>query len=149
MNKIWITYLFLIIGCLTAKSQDCSYSVIEACMNGDDAVTITLNIDAKDKKNLEKEAAFAALKVIMFDGVPNTRFNRPFMKDGYKSVYAQHPSYFQTLYNTNASDYVSNFETLTKFKKSDNKTTKVKLTVKPLWLRRNLENNGIIKRMGL
>ena len=92
---------------------------------------------------------FAALKVILFDGIPNTKYSRPLMKEGYQSVYAQHPSYFQLLYNTNASDYVSNFESLSKFKKSDNKTTKIKVTVKPLWFRRNLENNGILKRMGL
>ena len=144
-----LLFLFILIGYSVVMAQDCKYSVVESSMSGNDAVTITLNVDVKDKKNLEKEAEFAALKVLMFDGVPNTRYNRPFMKEGYKSVYAQHPTYFQTLYNTTSSDYISDIEILTKFKKSDNKTTKVKITVKPLWLRRNLESNGIIKRMGL
>ena len=149
MKKSLLIFLFILIGFSVLKAQDCKYTVLESCMNGNDAVSITLNVDVKDKKNLEKEAEFAALKVLMFDGVPNTRYNRPFMKEGYKSVYAQHPTYFQTLYNTTSSDYISDIEILTKFKKSDNKTTKVKITVKPLWLRRNLESNGIIKRMGL
>ena len=149
MRKFFLINLFILIGFSVVKAQDCKYTVLESYMNGNDAVSITLNVDVKDKKNLEKEAEFAALKVLMFDGVPNTRYNRPFMKEGYKSVYAQHPTYFQTLYNTTSSDYISDIEILTKFKKSDNKTTKVKITVKPLWLRRNLESNGIIKRMGL
>lgn len=149
MMKTFLIGLSCLLFCAFANAQDCKYTVIETSMNGNDAVSITLNVDVKDKKNLELEAQFAALKVLIFDGVPNTRFNRPFLKDGYKSSYALHPSYFQTLYNTTSFDYISEMETLSKFKKSDNKTTKVKVTVKPLLLRRNLESNGIIKKMGL
>ena len=137
------------IVCVTMKAQDCKYTVLETCMRGNDDVTLTLNVDVKDKKDLEKEASFAALKVLIFDGVPNTKYGRPFMKQGYKTTYAQHPSYFQTLYNSVMSDFVEEVETLSKFKKSDNKTTKVKVTVKPLLLRRNLESNGILKGMGI
>ena len=142
-------FLFSIVVCTTIKAQDCKYGVIETCMSGTDDVSITLNVDIKDKKVLEKEAQFAALKVLMFDGIPNTKYSRPFIKEGYKSTYAQHPSYFQTLYNSTASDFVKDYSALTKFKKSDNKTTKVKVTVRPLLLRKNLESNGILKKMGL
>lgn len=149
MNKNLLGFFLALIASMSIKAQDCKYSVIETCMSGDDAVSITLNVAVNDKKNLEKEAEFAALKVLIFDGVPNTKYSRPFMKEGYKSAYAENPSYFQTLYNSTSSDYVSAFESLTKFKKSDNKTTKVRVTVKPLLLRRNMEKNGILKRLGI
>ncbi len=149
MKKIFLFLLSSIIWFVPIKAQDCKYTVLEAAMSGSDDVALTLNIDVKDKKILEKEAEFAALKVLIFDGVPNTKYNRPFLKDGYKAAYTQNPTYFQTLYNNIAPDFVKEYEALSKFRKSNNNTTKVRVIVKPLVLRRNLETNGILKRIGL
>lgn len=149
MKKILLFLIFTLIGFVPVKAQDCKYTVLETSMSGTDDVAITLNVDVKDKKNLEKEAEFAALKVLIFDGVPNTKYNRPFMKEGYKAAYTRNPTYFQTLYNNIAPDFVKEYEVLTKFRKSNDNTTKVKVIVKPLLLRRNLETNGILKRIGL
>lgn len=145
-----LTYLMLLmISSLLGQAQDCKYYLIESCMKGNDEISITVNVDVKDKKLLEKEVRFAALKLLIFEGIPNTRYSRGFIKEGYKSTYVQHPSYFQNLYNTTSSDFTSGVEYLTKYKKSENKTTKVKINVKPLLIRRNLETNGILKQMGL
>lgn len=134
--------------CIHAQTN---YRIIQAKNVSPTVVNIVLKVYSKNKKTVTQEAQYAAIRTILFDGCPDSQYNKkPLLENGEQTAMQQHPSYFNNLYNNRISDFILSSEALSKFKKADKKkATLYKIEVKALQLRKDLEKNNIRKRMGL
>jgi hypothetical protein len=145
---------FLIVATMLASAslfaQQANYWMLKSERVSSTNVRLSLIVYGKQKKNILKEAQCAALRIVLFDGCPETQFSKALMDDGEQTVLQKYPSYFENLYNNRYSDFISNYVANSAFKKADkNKGTEYIVEVKVLNLRKDLEKNDIRKKIGL
>ena len=72
------------------------------------------------------------------------------MEDGEKTSAEKYSQYFENLYNVRYSDFIESCEAISAFKRGDKKKgTEYSVVVKVLNLRKDLEKNGIKRKLGL
>lgn len=148
--KIYISLLVFFCLKVIACAQNSSYQLIKADNISPSTVKLTLMVYGKSKKTIDAEANKAALKTVLFDGCPDTPYNKPLLDSGEATISEQYPSYFDNLYNYRISDFISLCLPVSSFKKGDKaKGTLYEVQVKVLLLRRDLEKNGIRNKMGI
>lgn len=131
-------------------SQTVNYKVINTEMYSSANVTLKLIVYGKSKKTIDHDAQCAALKVVLFSGCPNTTFTKALMEDGEKTSAEKYSQYFENLYNVRYSDFIESCEAISAFKRGDKKKgTEYSVVVKVLNLRKDLEKNGIKRKLGL
>lgn len=142
--------LLILIAPITLTAQNSSYSVISVEPVQTLDVKIRLIVYCNEKKAVDAEAQIAALRVLLFDGCPNTQYAKSLLEDGQKTSVQKYSYYFDDLFNYRFPDFVSSFSALSKFKKADyRKGTEYEITVKASLLRKDLDKNGIRKKIGL
>ena len=148
LNSILLLLLTFIPVTLTAQNSDYSIIKTETVSNSD--VKVRIVVYCKDKKMVESEAQIAALRILLFDGCPNTQYAKALLEDGQKTSVQKYSYYFDDLFNSRFSDFVSSSYAISKFKKADNRNgTEYEITVKASLLRKDLEKNGIRRKIGL
>ena len=131
-------------------AQNCAYRIVSYEIGNDkNTAVVKLDIEVKNKKLLEQESTNTVLGIIMFEGLPGTKFSKPLLSEGANTMQSEFPEYFNSLYNERGKDFVTNFKMLSDFKKGPNKMTQIEITVKVMQLRKNLEKNKLIKHIGL
>lgn len=143
---------FLALGMMPGKmsAQTSAYQLTQSESVSSSIVRLTLKIYCTKKKIIDAEAQYAAIRIALFDGCPNTPFNKPLLEDGEATSFQQHPEYFDNLYNYRLPDFISACIATSDFKKGDkNKATIYEVDVKVLQLRKDLEKNNIRRKMGL
>lgn len=131
-------------------AQSVTYRLIGAENVSSSVVKMTLMVYGKSKKTIDADAKYAALKNVLFDGCPNTPYNKSLLEDGEETSFEDNPSYFNNLYNNRLNDFIVSCSALSKFKRGDNKKgTLYEIKVKVLQLRKDLEKNGIRKKLGI
>lgn len=111
--------------------------------------TLVINIYTNKKKELDASASFAALKIIMFDGLPETIYSKPLIREPYEDFYFKYKNYLDNLYSTYSQNFITQLEQLTEYKKGPNKSTTMKITVKVHELKRDLVNKHILKTLSI
>ena len=141
---------FFALFAFTGKAQDVSYQLAEVISEGKNDVTFNVHVFCNSKKELQHVAYVAGIKCVMFNGIPDTKFNRPLLNEGEKSLIEKYPTYFENLYNERFDDYVKECNMMSKFKKSGvGKGTLFQITVRVFDLRKDLEKNNIKKSFGI
>ena len=131
-------------------SQAVSYRVLITEATSSANVSIEMIVYGKSKKTIDHDAQCAALRVVLFDGCPNTPYSKALLEDGEATSSEKFPQYFESLYSARFPDFISFCEASSAFKKGDkNKGTKYKVEVKVLNLRKDLEENHIRRKIGL
>ncbi len=150
MRKIIVLSFVVLLSFSKAFSQNSSYVFIEGNVKSPSSVTIILKTFAEKKKDLEKEARCAALKVIMFDGVEGTIYHRPLLRQGIAALH-DNEYYFDVLFNTKLPDYIKQTKMLSDFKKAekDEKSTLYSVEVNYIQLKKDLEKSKISKQLGI
>lgn len=150
MNKVLLFTFMMILSSLKVFSQNSSYVYVEGKVKSPTSVTITLKTFATKKKEVDKEAKCAALKIIMFDGVEGTIYNRPLLRQGISALHDDE-GFFNILFNERLSDYIKQAKMLSNFKKAekDEKSTLYSVEVNYIQLKKDLENNKISKQLGI
>ena len=104
----------------------------------------------KSKKTIDTEAQCAAVRTVLFDGCSNTPYSKALMEEGEITTSKKYPQYMESLYTERYLDFVASYSAISAFKKGDNqKGTEYIIEVKALNLRKDLEKNGIKKKLGL
>ncbi len=148
INYVLLLLTFLVPIKVMAQISD--YRTIHAETTSNSDVEIRMIVYCKDKKKIDAEAQIAALRILLFDGCPNTQYAKPLLEDGQKTAIQKYSYYFDDLFNYRFTDFVSSFNALSKFKKADNrKGTEYEVFVKVSLLRKDLDKNGIRKKIGL
>lgn len=143
---ICILLLFPILG----KAQMVEYRYAETVSEIQGDVTFRLFVFCDSKKMLDSTACLAGVRCVMFNGIPGTKFSKPLLNDGEKTLMSKFPGYFKDLYGTRYADYVKDCVMLSKFKKSgQGKSTLFEITVKAFDLRKDLEKNHIKTTFGI
>lgn len=150
MIRRFLLLSLLSFSSLKCVSQNSNYVYVEGNVKSPSSITIILRTFAAKKKEVEKEAKCAALRIIMFDGVEGTIYYRPLLRQGVAALH-ENENYFDTLFNTKLSDYVKQTNKLSDFKKAekDGKSTLYSVEVNYIQLKKDLENNRISKQLGL
>lgn len=141
--------LMLGIMCFSQAQNNFSYSLESVKIIDNNVVLLVVNVESSNKNMIERDAKYAALKIIMFDGLPETKYSKPLLPEGEIHTIADHPDYFDKLYNTYSSDFIKGIRQLTKYKKGPGKSTQFEIVVDVIKLRRDLEKNKIMKKFGL
>lgn len=140
----------VIICCNSLFSQTASYRVLDAEMSSSSNVKLTLIVYGKSKKTIDAEAQCAAVRIVLFEGCPNTSYSKAFMEDGEVTSSEKYPQYFESLYKARYTDFIASYRASSAFKKGDkNKGTEYVIEVKALNLRKDLERNRIKRKLGL
>ena len=150
MNKLIVLSFVVLLSSLNAFCQNSNYLFVEGNVKSPSSVTVILRTFAAKKKDVEKEAKCAALKIVMFDGVEGTIYNRPLLSQGVAALH-DNEYFFDTLFNSNLSDYIKQAKMLSDFKKAekDEKSTLYSVEVNYIQLKKDLEKNKIRKQLGL
>lgn len=145
-----ITILFAVCYSINTFSQNYNYTFIEAKVISPSSVEITLKTFADKKKTVDIEAKCAALRIVMFDGIEGTIYNKPLLNQGTSTIH-DNPSYFEELFNYRLSDFIKSAKMLSGFKKAEKgeKSTIYNVEVNYIQLKKDLEKNKIKKQLGL
>ena len=101
-----------------------------------------------NKRQIFSEAQCAAIRIALFDGVGIPPYTKPLLSDGEQTMNQTHPDYFNNLLYSRYSDFIGSCTAISKFKKSDNKSTLFVVNLKILLLRKDLEKNNIKRQIG-
>lgn len=149
MRRILIT-LALAFFALVGKAQVVPYQLAEKVSENQSEVTFRVYVFCDAKKQLDQAAFLAGIRCVMFDGIPGTKFSKPLLNEGERTLIDQHPAYFDELYGWRYADYIKECVMLSKFKKSGvGKSTLFEVTVKAFELRKDLEKNNIKTKFGI
>jgi len=150
MMRSFLLLSLLLLSSLKGVSQNSNYVYVEGNVKSPSSVTVVLKTFAAKKKEVEKEAKCAALKIVMFDGVEGTIYNRPLLNQGIVALH-DNEYFFDTLFNSNLSDYIKHTKMLSDFKKAEKneKSTLYSVEVNYIQLKKDLEKNKISKQLGL
>lgn len=96
------------------------------------------------------EAQCAAMRIILFDGLPNTIYSRPLLSEGV-SIIHENKSYFDDIFLNRGSDFVKSISMDSDFKKAlkGEKSTLFTVEVNYIQLKKDVEKHGIKKQFGL
>ncbi|WP_298074222.1 hypothetical protein [uncultured Bacteroides sp.] len=148
--KIFVSLLTFLCLSLFTYAQTINYQLIKSEKTSSSTVKLTLMVYSKSKKTIDADAQYAAIKTVLFDGCPDTPYNKPLLDSGEATSFEQYPSYFDNFYNYRIGDFILNCLPASSFKKGDKaKGTLYEVQVKVLLLRKDLEKNGIINKMGI
>lgn len=149
MKRLFFTLIAMAFP-LLASAQLSGYLYEETTASTQEDVTFTLRVFCNDKKAIDQQANLAAIRCVIFNGVPGTRFSKPLLTEGEATVMQEYPGYFDDLYYNRWTDFVKEYKMMTKFKKSgDKKSTIYEVTVKASMLRKDLEKNNIKRKLGI
>ena len=140
----------LIFFCAFAKAQSYQYQYVETLSENQSEITFTMNVFCDSKKTFEQSAYLSGLRCVLFDGIPGSKFSKPLLSEGERTLMDKHPDYFQELYGWRYADFLPECRQLTKLKKSGAyKTALMQMTVKVMNLRKDLEKNNIKTKLGI
>lgn len=149
-KRMVVFFTITIVYCSSLFSQTASYTVLNCEMSSSSNVRLKLVVYANSKKTVDAEAQYAAVRTVLFDGCPNTPYSKALMEDGEVTSVEKYPQYFDRLYGGRYSDFIASYEATSAFKKGDKKKgTEYSIEVKVLNLRKDLEKNGIKRKLGL
>lgn len=146
-----LLFLFItVFYCNSALSQHANYKILSTEPITSNNVRLKLIVYGTSRKTIDTEAQCAAVRTILFDGCPNTPYSIALIEDGEATSVGKHPQYFERLFGGRYSDFIAFYEATSSFKKGDKKKgTEYIVEVKILSLRKDLEKNGIKRKIGL
>lgn len=149
MRRLIISTI-LILFTIAVKAQIVPYQLVETVSDNQNEVTFRIYVFCDKKKELDHSALLAGIRCVMFDGIPRTKFNKPLLSEGEKTLINKYSTYFNDLYEWRYVDYVKTYTMLSEFKKSGvGKSTLFEITVRAIDLRKDLENNHIRNKFGI
>lgn len=144
-----ISIVIAIFISMTTFAQN-NYKVVDVVSATSSKVCFDLKVYGKSKKTINQDAALAAVKAVMFEGIEESVFSKPLLPQGEQVCMQEHPAYFTNLFSTTYVDFVTNCSMKSKFKKADDdKSTLFEVEVKVIQLRRDLEKNKIKTKIAL
>lgn len=152
MRQLRLLFLLIVLSFCVPEinAQTMAYQLLKSEKVSSSIVRLTVKVYCKSKKVVDAEAQYTAVRIALFDGCPNTQYNKPLLDDGEQTSFQQYPAYFDNLYNVRIGDFISNFVRISDFKKADkNGATQYEIDVKILQLRKDLEKNGVKRKMGI
>ena len=150
MKRLTFFLIITALCCGSLYSQNTRYKILTTELTSSSNVKVKLLVYGKSKKTIDAEAQRAALRIILFEGCPNTPYSKPLMEDGEITSKQKHPQYFEGLFDERYSDFIASYEATSSFKKGDKKNgTEYIVEVKVLSLRKDLGKNGLIIKIGI
>lgn len=149
MKRFLLLSLLLCSVC-SLFSQTTSYTLLGAEVKSPSSVLITLKTFGEKKKTVDLEAKCAAIRIIMFDGLDGTIYNKPLLNQGTMALH-ENEEYFDNLFNNRISDVVRSATMKSDFKKAEKgeKSTLFLVDVNYIQLKKDLEKNKIKKQLGI
>lgn len=133
-----------------AYAQNANYVFVGADIKSPSSVKITLKTFGDKKKTIGFEANCAALRILMFDGIEGTIYNKPLLSQGVSAI-SDNLGYFENLFNNRLSEFIRMSVMMSDFKKAEKgeKSTLYTIDVNYIQLKKDLEKNNIKKQLGI
>lgn len=150
MKRILFVVLCVFAVFCRISAQTASYTLLGAEVKSPSSVLITLKTFGEKKKTVDLEAKCAAIRIIMFDGLDGTIYNKPLLNQGTMALH-ENEEYFDNLFNNRISDVVRSATMKSDFKKAEKgeKSTLFLVDVNYIQLKKDLEKNKIKKQLGI
>lgn len=124
-----------------------------AVMVSSDDNTVKIRVTLYDikKKNFRQDAINEALKMVLFRGVPNTKFNKPLCGSNEAEIMSKNANYFNSLFGYRYDTFVSAFipQVVGKKDETGKKAWVADITVNARQLRDDLTEQKIIRKFGI
>lgn len=150
MKRVLCIVLCIFAVFCRTSAQTASYTLVGAEIKSPSSVLITLKTFCEKKKTVDLEAKCAALRIIMFDGLDGTIYNKPLLAQGTIAL-SESAAYFDDLFFNRLSDVVKSIKMESDFKKAENgeKSTLYTVVVNYIQLKKDLEKNKIKNQLGI
>ena len=103
-------------------------------------------------KNVEQAVSDAekkAFEILFFRGIPNTSIDNPLVGINEKEIMSNHPSYFKKFFGGRYESFImSSYESSPSQRKKGVTSVVNDVKINTLSLRKDLENNNIIRKFG-
>ena len=96
MHKVILTIIATILLACSMWAQEPKaprYVVVHSELESASVVKLQIKTFSTDKNTVDADAQCAAIRTILFDGVPNTQYQKPMLNDGEKTLTAKYPLY--------------------------------------------------------
>ncbi|WP_297868458.1 hypothetical protein [uncultured Flavobacterium sp.] len=152
MKTIKIIGLLILTSLFSCKSVPSSYSAEVSFVAKEEQGTITVRSNGfgKNEKEAIKDAQKNAFNVLLFKGLPGTEINVPLVSNEYEAKNS-HKDYFDNLFeNGGLFKYLMvNSSESVPVKVKGGYSTSLVLKINYNSLRKDLEQNGVIRKFGL
>lgn len=150
MRKIIVILSILFI--VSCGSNKPSYDIANVSLVSDEKGEVVLETSAENSKDGIPKAQRLAIETLLFRGIPNSAYYLPLVSNRNEAL-TSHSKYFNHLFEQGYyKTFIvssSNFESYKDGKKNKkNKITKLNIRVNYNALRRDLEQNGVIRKFG-
>lgn len=141
----------IMISC--GSKKDYSFTSAEVALvssNGYETITLRSTGYGESKGESIKNAEISAFKNLFFRGIPSSNFSKPLIDIDETKATSKNQSYFDNFYNNRMKTFISSSYQSTPFqKKGGIYATTVDLKINVGILKRDLEENGVIRKFGL
>lgn len=153
MNKyivkllLFSTILLFFIGC----SKHISPNSSNLYMINSSSQQIIVSVEGIG--NSEGEAIYNGelkmIKTLLFQGIPDTNYSLPLINESEENVMNNNPSYFERFYTDKYKNFIVSNQVLSNTKSKGVHVLRMEIVVNTSALRRDLEQNNVIRKFGL
>ncbi|PWL38105.1 hypothetical protein DKG77_07375 [Flagellimonas aquimarina] len=150
MKKTITIMVLLLMACGSNKHGDFDSAEVNYISN--DRLE-SLTVSSFDIGENQEEAIFNAKRLafqnLFFRGISNSPFNKPLIGINEHVEYKKHKDYLNSFYNSRMGTFITNYTQSVSKVKRGKRSARIDMTINMLALRKDLEENGIIKKFGL
>lgn len=103
--------------------------------------------------NSEGEAIYNGelkmIKTLLFQGIPDTNYSLPLINESEENVMNNNPFYFERFYTDKYKNFIVSNQVLSNTKSKGVHVLRMEIVVNTSALRRDLEQNNVIRKFGL
>lgn len=148
MKSLFIRLMLLFVALTVATDASATTALLSSTRSD---ITLRVSQYNVKKKDMLKKAINEALQTVLFRGVEGTSFNRALCGTDEETAMKKHKAYFNKLLNERAESFVTNATPVSVGVKdaTGKKAYVSEVTINMTALRKDLENQKIIRKFGL
>ena len=129
-----------------------SYAQYHSTVQSSTKSSVTMRVIGygKNVKTASVDAENNAIKTLLFAGAQDTSYRLPFISDNKETIETNNKTFFDNLYKNDYKNFIESSVIVTAFGKDaqKRKCITMDICVRAEQLRKYLENNGIIRKIG-
>ena len=98
MYKALLSFVVTILFVGSSYAQNARYFVVGSEVESATTVKLQIKTFCQEKDVVDVEAQCAAIRAVLFDGIPNTTFHKALLAEGEKTLISRHTSWYRTAF---------------------------------------------------
>ncbi|SFM90132.1 hypothetical protein SAMN05421738_10414 [Algoriella xinjiangensis] len=153
MNKyivkllLFSTILLLFIGC--SKHISPNSSNLHMINSSSQQIIVSVEGIGNNEGEAIYNGELKMIKTLLFQGIPDTNYSLPLINESEENVMNNNPFYFERFYTDKYKNFIVSNQVLSNTKSKGVHVLRMEIVVNTSALRRDLEQNNVIRKFGL